>query len=417
MALAAIPLVLGASQLAVTLVNWLVTMLIVPKPLPKLDFSRGVPEVMRTLVAVPTMLVSEQNVADLLEGLEVRYLANRDDHVHFALVTDFQDAQEETMPGDAALLRRAKEGIEALNVKYKGDRGDRFFLFHRPRRWDSHERVWMGYERKRGKLAALNSLLRGKPGDSFSLIVGETSVLPSVRYVITLDTDTQLPRDVARQLIGTIAHPLNRARFDQGSRRVCEGYGVLQPRVAESMPVGGRSVFLRLFGGESGVDPYTRTVSDVYQDAFGEGSFIGKGIYDVDAFIRVTGDQFPENLILSHDLLEGCYARAALASDVQLYESSPQRYLADVSRRHRWVRGDWQISPWLLPRVPGPSGRRLDNPISALSRWKIFDNLRRSLVAPALLLVLIAGWSMLYPPWFWTLVVAGISLFPRSCDR
>ncbi len=412
MAAAAIPLVLGASQLAVTLVNWLVTMLIVPKPLPKLDFSGGVPDAMRTLVAVPTLLVSERNVADLLEGLEVRYLANRDDHVHFALVTDFQDAQEETTPGDAALLRRAKEGIDVLNEKYKGDRGDRFFLFHRPRRWDSHERVWMGYERKRGKLAALNSLLRGKPGDSFSLIVGETSVLPGMRYVITLDTDTQLPRDVAQQLVGTIAHPLNRARFDQGSRRVREGYGILQPRVAESMPVGGRSVFLRLFGGESGVDPYSRTVSDVYQDAFGEGSFIGKGIYDVDAFIRVAGDQFPDNLILSHDLLEGCYARTALASDVQLYESSPQRYLADVSRRHRWVRGDWQITPWMLPWVPGPSGRRLRNPISALSRWKIFDNLRRSLVAPALLLVLFAGWSTLYPPWFWTLVVAAISLAP-----
>ena len=176
------------------------------------------------------------------------------------------------------------------------------------------------------------------------------------------------------------------------------------------MPRGGRSVFLRLFGGESGVDPYTRTVSDVYQDAFLEGSFIGKGIYDVDAFIQVTGDQFPDNLILSHDLLEGCYARTALASDVQLYESSPQRYLADVSRRHRWVRGDWQISPWMFWRVPGPAGRRLHNPLSALSRWKIFDNLRRSLGPPALLFVLVAGWSILDPPWFWTLVVAGISL-------
>jgi len=411
-AVVAIPLVLGASQLAITLVNWLVAILIVPKPLPKLDFSQGVPPDMRALVAVPTMLVSERNVENLLEGLEVRYLANPDDHLHFALVTDFQDAPQETTSGDEALLRRAKEGIEALNVKYMGDRGDRFFLFHRSRRWNARERVWMGYERKRGKLAALNAVLRGGPKDLFSLIVGETSVLPSVRYVITLDTDTQLPRDVAQQLVGAIAHPLNRPRFDQGSRRVCEGYGVLQPRVAESVPVGGRSWFLRLFGGESGVDPYTRTVSDVYQDAFGEGSFIGKGIYDVDAFIRVLGDQFPENLILSHDLLEGCYARTALATDVQVYESSPPRYLTDVSRRHRWVRGDWQISPWLLPRVPGPGGRRLDNPISALSRWKIFDNLRRSVVAPALVLVLVVGWSVLSPPWFWSLVVAGISLFP-----
>ncbi|MDR3632866.1 MAG: glucoamylase family protein [Isosphaeraceae bacterium] len=410
--LVAIPLALGVSQLALTVVNWLVTMLIVPKRLPKLDFSRGLPPETRTLVAVPTMLVSEPSVDELLDGLEVRYLANQDDHLHFALLTDFQDAPHETMPGDEALVRRAQEGIESLNAKYRGDRGDRFFLFHRPRRWDAREQVWMGYERKRGKLSALNALLRGRPGDRFSLVVGETSVLPSVRYVITLDTDTHLPRDVAHELVGAIAHPLNRPRFGEGSRRVCEGYGLLQPRVAESMPVGGRSWFLRLFGGESGLDPYTRTVSDVYQDAFGEGSFIGKGIYDVDAFICVLGDQLPENLILSHDLLEGCYARTALVSDVQLYESSPPRYLADVARRHRWVRGDWQISPWLLPHVPGPGGVRLDNPISALSRWKILDNLRRSLVPPALVLVLVMGWSVLSPAWFWTLVVAGIGLFP-----
>ena len=252
MAAVAIPLVLGASQLAVTLVNWLVTMLIVPKPLPKLDFSGGVPEGMRTLVAVPTMLVSARNVADLLEGLEVRYLANRDDHVHFALVTDFQDAQEETTPGDAALLGRAKEGIEALNVKYKGDRGDRFFLFHRPRRWESHERVWMGYERKRGKLAALNSLLRGKPGDSFSLIVGATTVLAKVRYVITLDTDTQLPRDVARQLVGTMAHPLARCairpRVAARLRRVWDSPATRGGEHAGGRPVGVSATFRRRVG-------------------------------------------------------------------------------------------------------------------------------------------------------------------------
>ncbi len=411
-AVVAVPLLLGVSQLAIALVNWLVTMLIAPKPLPKLDFSRGLPPETRTLVVVPTMLVNEPNVENLIETLEVRYLANQDDHLHYALLTDFQDAPQETMTGDETLLQRAKEGIESLNRRYKGDRGDRFFLFHRPRRWDARERVWMGYERKRGKLAALNALLRGRAGDLFSLVVGETSVLPSVRYVITLDTDTQLPRDVAHELVGAIAHPLNRPRFSEGARRVCEGYGILQPRVAESMTLGGRSWFLRLFGGESGVDPYTRTVSDVYQDAFDEGSFIGKGIYDVDAFIRVLGDQLPENLILSHDLLEGCYARTALVSDVQIYESSPPRYLTDVARRHRWVRGDWQISPWLLRHVPGPSGARLENPISALSRWKICDNLRRSLVAPALVLVLAMGWFVLSPAWFWTLIVAGIGLFP-----
>jgi len=406
----AIPLALGVSHLAIALVNRLVTTLIAPKPLPKLDFSRGLLPEARTLVAVPTMLVSNQNVDDLLEGLEVRYLANQDDNLHFALLTDFRDAPQETMPEDEALLQRVKDGIEDLNARFKGKPGDRFFLFHRPRQWDARERVWMGYERKRGKLSALNALLRGRPGALFSLVVGETSILPAVRYVITLDTDTQLPRDVARQLVGTIAHPLNRPRYGEGARLVREGYGILQPRVAESMPVGGRSWFLHLFGGEAGVDPYTRTVSDVYQDVFAEGSFIGKGIYDVDAFIRVLEEQFPENLILSHDLLEGCYARAALVSDIQLYESSPPRYLADVSRRHRWVRGDWQIAPWLLPHVPGPDGVRLENPISALSRWKILDNLRRSLVAPALVIVLVMGWAVLSPAWFWSLAVAGIGL-------
>ncbi|MFI5455936.1 MAG: GH36-type glycosyl hydrolase domain-containing protein [Isosphaerales bacterium] len=406
----AIPLALGVSHLVIALVNRLVTTLIAPKPLPKLDFSRGLPPEARTLVAVPTMLVSDQNVDDLLEGLEVRYLANQDDNLHFALLTDFRDAPQETMPDDEALVRRAKEGIEDLNARFKGKRGDRFFLFHRPRRWDARERIWMGYERKRGKLSALNALLRGRPGAHFSLVVGETSVLPAVRYVITLDTDTQLPRDVAGQLVGTIAHPLNRPRYDERARLVREGYGILQPRVAESMPVGGRSWFLHLFGGEAGVDPYTRTVSDVYQDVFAEGSFIGKGIYDVDAFMRVLDGQFPENLILSHDLLEGCYARTALVSDIQLYESSPSRYLADVSRRHRWVRGDWQIAPWLLPHVPGPARARLENPISALSRWKVLDNLRRSLEAPALVMVLVMGWAVLRPAWFWSLVVAGIGL-------
>ena len=328
----------------------------------------------------------------------MRYLANRDDHVHFALVTDFQDAHEETMPGDAALLRLAKEGIEALNVKYKGDRGDRFFLFHRPRRWDAHERVWMGYERKRGKLAALNSLLRGSPGDRFSLIVGETSVLPSVRYVITLDTDTQLPRDVAQQLVGAIAHPLNRARFDQRVaarlRRVRHS-----PAARGGEHAGGRPV--RGFCDSSGASrAWTRTRAPsrtCTRMPSAKGRSSERAFTTSMRSFESLGDQFPENLILSHDLLEGCYARSALVSDVQLYESSPQRYLADVSRRHRWVRGDWQISPWLLPRVPGPAGRRLDNPISALSRWKIFDNLRRSLVAPSLVLVLIAGWCVLEP--------------------
>jgi hypothetical protein len=243
----------------------------------------------------------------------------------------------------------------------------------------------MGFERKRGKLADLNALLRGK-GNAFSLVVGNTALLSEMKYVISLDSDTQLPRDSARQFVGAMAHPLNVPRFDAvagdpASARVTRGYGILQPRVAVSLPGTNRSRYARLFGGEPGIDPYTRAVSDVYQDVFGEGSFIGKGIYDIDAFEHAIAGRLPLNRILSHDLLEGCYARSGLLSDEQLYEEFPSRYSADVRRRHRWIRGDWQVAGWILPRVPGVDARRHGNPLSALSRWKIFDNLRRSLVA------------------------------------
>jgi len=401
-----------ASHLAVALVNWLATMLATAHPLPRMDFSGGIPPEFRTLVAVPTMLISAQNVEDLIEALEVRYLANQDENLHFGLLTDFRDAHEETLPEDAPLLQLARKRIEDLNEKYRSARGDPFFLLHRPRRWNPQERIWMGYERKRGKLEELNSLLRGGPRDLCSLVVGETAVLSNVKYVITLDTDTQLPRDTARQFVGAMAHPLNRARYDEDRRRVCEGYGILQPRMAVSLPGTNRSRYARLCGSAPGIDPYTRVVSDVYQDVFGEGSFIGKGIYDVDALERSLKGRFPENQILSHDLLEGCYARAGLLSDVQLYEDYPSRYGADVSRRHRWIRGDWQIAPWLLPRVPVQDSSRQKNPLSLLSQWKIFDNLRRSLVPLALTLLLLLGWTALSPAWFWTMSVIGIILIP-----
>ncbi len=407
---------LGASQLAVTLVNWLATLLATPHPLPRLDFSEGIPPESRTLVVVPTLLTSAQNIEDLIEALEVRFLANRDKHLHFGLLTDFRDAREETIPEDESLLRLARKRIEELNEKYERAQGDTFFLFHRPRRWNPQERMWMGYERKRGKLGELNALLRGgamgDARDRFSLVVGEIAILSNVTYVITLDTDTQLPRDAARQFAAAMAHPLNRARYDEGTQRVSAGYGILQPRVAPSLPGTNRSEYARLNGSEPGIDPYTRAVSDVYQDLFGEGSFIGKGIYEIDAFERALKDRFPDNRILSHDLLEGCYARAGLLSDVPLYEDYPSRYSADVSRRHRWIRGDWQIARWVLPRVPGPDGETLKNPLSALSRWKIFDNLRRSLVPSALTLLFLLGWTVLSPAWLWTLSVIGILFLP-----
>ncbi|MHB8894100.1 MAG: GH36-type glycosyl hydrolase domain-containing protein [Candidatus Geothermincolia bacterium] len=400
--------VLSASQFAVAVVNWLATLLAQPQPLPRLDFSKGITPESRTLVVIPTMLTSAGNIEDLVEALEVRFLANRDEYLHFALLTDLQDAAVEKLPEDEPLVLHAKTKIEELNKKHRNASGDFFFLFHRPRRWNARERVWMGYERKRGKLAELNSFLRDRPGSRFSLVVGNTALLSTVRYVITLDTDTQLPRDLARQFVATMAHPLNRAHYEESRKRVVAGYGILQPRVAVSLPGTNRSRYARLYGGDPGIDPYTRTVSDVYQDVFGEGSFIGKGIYEVDAFARALSGRFPENRILSHDLIEGCFARAGLLSDVMVYEEYPRRYSTDVSRRHRWIRGDWQLLRWLLPGVPGPDGQRHDNPLSALSRWKLCDNLRRSLAPAALTLLLLLGWTALPAPWFWTLSVLGI---------
>ena len=401
---------LCASHLAVALVNWLATLSATPHLLPRMDFSRGIASQSRTLAVVPAMLTGVQDIEDLIEALEVRFLANRDANLHFGLLTDCRDAHKETLPEDEPLLRLAQKRIEELNQKYRSAGSGTFFLFHRPRRWNPQERLWMGYERKRGKLAELNSLLRGGSKDRFSLVVGETAVLSSVKYVITLDTDTQLPRDSAWQIVGAMAHPLNRARYDEDKRRVCQGYGILQPRMAVSLPATNRSRYARLCGSEPGIDPYTRAVSDVYQDLFGEGSFIGKGIYDVDAFERSLKGRFPGNRILSHDLLEGCYARAGLLSDVQLYEEYPSRYSADVRRRHRWIRGDWQIASWLLWRVPGAGATRQRNPLSALSQWKILDNLRRSLAPLALTLMLLLGWTNLSPAWFWTVAMIGILL-------
>ena len=410
---------LAASQLAVALVNWLATLLVTPHPLPRLDFSAGIPAQSRTLVVVPTMLSSAQNVEDLTEALEVTFLANRDERLHFGLLTDFRDTQQESLPGDGPLVQRAQARIDELNAKYGAgggrNRDDIFFLFHRPRRWNPRERLWMGYERKRGKLADLNALLRGGSEDRFSLVIGDTALLSEVKYVITLDTDTQLPRDAARQFVGAMAHPLNRPRYDATKRRVVEGYGILQPRVAASLSGTNRSRYARLYGGEPGIDPYTRAVSDVYQDVFGEGSFIGKGIYDVDAFEQAIGGRLPENRILSHDLLEGCYARAGLLSDVRLYEDYPPRYRADVSRRYRWIRGDWQLAGWLRGRVPGGNARRHKNPLSWLSQWKLFDNLRRSVVPAALVLLLLLGWTVLPRAWLWTSLVIGIMLLPSLC--
>ena len=403
---------LCASQLAVALVNWFSTLLAIPQPLPKMDFSKGIPPESRTLVVIPAMLSSEQNIKELVESLEVRFLANRDQNLHFSLLTDLQDSRIEYLPGDESLVQLVREKIEGLNEKYKGLNGDSFFLFHRPRQWNPREKLWMGYERKRGKLEELNSMLKGGTKNRFSLIVGKTDVLKYVKYIITLDTDTQLPRESAYRLAGAMAHPLNRAHYSEKEQRVTEGYAILQPRVAVSLPGTNRSRYAKLYGSHPGIDPYTRVVSDVYQDVFGEGSFIGKGIYDVSIFATALNGRFPENQILSHDLIEGCHVRAGLLTDVQLYEEYPARYNVDVNRRHRWIRGDWQLIRWLLPVVPSINGSLQKNPLSLLSRWKIFDNLRRSIMPLALTLMFLLSWMIYSQSWFWTLSVIGIVLIP-----
>jgi len=412
LALLAFALLVAASQLAQALVNQCASLFVHSGLLPRPDFSQRTPVHARTLVVVPTLLGDEAGVDALVEGLEVRYLANRGSHLYFGLLGDFHDSDQETLPGDEALLQRAARGIEELNQRYAAEDEDRFFLFHRPRRWNERERRWMGYERKRGKLSELNALLRGSGWERFSRVVGDIGVLAGVRYVITLDTDTLLPRDAAAELVATMEHPLNRPRRDSATGLVCGGYGILQPRVGISLSSGPRSGYARLFGSDAGIDPYTRAVSDLYQDAFEEGSFIGKGIYDVDAFEGALAGRFPDNAILSHDLVEGCHARSGLVSDVQLYEDYPATYRSDASRRERWIRGDWQLLPWLLPWSPNARGRWQRNPIGVLSRWKMFDNLRRSLVAPALLALLLTAWFALRAPLAWTLALLALPLLP-----
>ncbi|MDB5273643.1 MAG: glycosyltransferase 36 [Chitinophagaceae bacterium] len=402
----------GAAQLAIPLVNWLATLLVRPTLLPRMDFSKGIPSACRTLVVVPTMLSSKAYIDELIEALEIRFLANKEEHLHFGLLTDFTDAHLEHLPEDQELLDLASDRILSLNRQYKQNEEDIFFLFHRPRTWNMEEEQWMGYERKRGKLSALNALLRDRSKKEFSLVTGDHTILRDIKYVITLDSDTQLPREAAWKFIATMAHPLNRAIYNEELKRVTDGYGILQPRVASGIPKSAASLYLRMQGNVSGIDPYTRLSSDVYQDLFGEGSFIGKGIYDVDVFEQSVNGIFQENRILSHDLLEGCYTRSGLVSDVLLYEDSPAQYATDIKRHHRWIRGDWQIAAWMLPFITGGNGKLIHNKLSALSRWKIFDNIRRSLLPISLVLLLVMGWSVLPFPWFWTLTVTFIILLP-----
>ena len=391
-------IIFPVSSIAISLLNWVFTSTLTPSFLPKLELREGIPESYRTMVVIPTLLPSVPRVRELLEQLEVYYLANQSSNLHFALLGDFIDAKSAEESADEEIILAAKQGIRSLNEKY----GDKcFYFFHRARLWNPAEGVWMGWERKRGKIIEFNRLLRQTESTSYSIQIGELSVLNSVRYVITLDADTQLPRGTAKELIGTIAHPLQAPRLNEDKSRVVEGYGILQPRISVSILNAAASYFARISSGKVGVDPYTCAISDIYQDLFGEGIFTGKGIYDVDVFHQVTGDAFPENTILSHDLLEGIYARAGLVTDIELIDGYPEKYHTFVRRLHRWVRGDWQILSWLFKDIP------------LISKWKIFDNLRRSLEAPAQLLLIVLAFTILPgTSWFWVGLVLLEVFFP-----
>jgi cellobiose phosphorylase len=400
-------IVVPASELTIQIVQRIVAALVPPRRLPRLEYA-ALPADARTMVIVPTIIDSIDRAHALVDHLEVQAVGNLDPHVHFAILSDFPDAVSETLPGDEPIIAAARAAVDGLNARYPGESGGRFFLFHRTRQWNPRESLWMGWERKRGKIEEFNRLLRGATDTSFTVCVGDLDVLPGVRYCITLDSDTRLPRDAARELVGISTHPLNRPVYDPQARRVVEGYGILQPRVSVTFTSAAGSLFARLYAGHTGVDPYTTAVSDTYQDLFGEGSFTGKGLYDVDAFITALEGCAPENALLSHDLFEGLYARSALVSDVELVDEYPSSVLTHARRQHRWIRGDWQILLWLLPVVPSRHGLTR-NRLPLISRWKIFDNLRRSLVPPMLLGMLLAGWMWLPgSPWFWTGIAVGV---------
>ena len=406
---------LPALAAVVALVDWVVTLVVPPRILPKLNLSgeqgaHGIPDSCRTLVVVPAMLTSAPEVASLVQQIEQHYLRNPDHNLYFALLTDFGDAREPHLPGDAALLEQARAGIGVLNARYgsePGAQGGPFCMFHRERRWNAQEGRWIGWERKRGKLHELNRWLRGATDTSITSSIGQVEQLRLVKYVITLDADTILGRDSARRLVATLAHPLNHAQADPRSGRVVHGYGLLQPRTEITPASANYSRFSRIFAGDVGLDLYTHAVSNVYQDLFGSGSYIGKGIYDIDAFETSLAGRVPENTLLSHDLFEGIHARAGLVTDIVLYEDYPPSYLTYTRRQHRWTRGDWQLLPWLLPvRRPtelAAGHQQITAGFGVIDTWKLLDNLRRSLLPPALLLLIIAGWLILPgAAWVWT---------------
>lgn len=408
--------VLPASVLGVTLVNWMVTLLSVPRRLPKLDLRRAIASDCRTAIAIPALVSKPEDAAELAQALEAHRLSNPDPMLQFVLLSDHADAKTRTLPQDAEVEKALVAAIDGLNARYGDGRGGGpFHLLHRDRLHNPVEGCWMGWERKRGKLEQFNTLILRGDRDAFPCRAGDTRALRRVRFVLTVDADTKLPSGSVNRLVATLAHPLNTARFDADTGRVRGGYTILQPRVEISPEDSTQTLFARLYTGDTAIDIYSRAVSDVYQDLFGDGSFTGKGLYEVATFERSLKGRVPEGRILSHDLFEGLHGRVGLTSDIVVYEGFPQGYPEQSARLHRWIRGDWQLLPWLGRNVPGPDGTKLANRFSLLGRWKLLDNLRRSLVPISLMALVLAGWALLPgSPWVWTglaILVPGAHLF------
>ncbi len=402
-----------ASDIAINLNNWVLSHICKPAFIPKLDFEKGIGEENASMVVMPVLIIDKKCVHELFENLEVHFLANKDDNLYFALLGDFKDSDNEKMPGDDEIIQTAIESIEKLNKKYGRSDNPQFFFLLRHRQYNERQNKWMGWERKRGALMEFNAMLLGDTNTSYSIKSKGIEELPKIKYVITLDSDTILPIDGAQRLIGAMSHTLNLPVVDENRGIVVDGYGLLQPRIGVNLESANKSFFSRIFAGEYGIDPYSNAVSDIYQDIFGEGIFTGKGIYDLEVFHNLLKESIPENTVLSHDLLEGSYVRTGLVTDIELIDSYPSRYNSFSNRTHRWVRGDWQLLRWLRPTVSNSSGERVANPLSTISRWKILDNIRRSLVSPFLMLIIILGFGI-FPGkvFFWLTISVSVQAFP-----
>lgn len=406
-----------ATDAVVAAVNRFLMWAIRVSELPALELKEGVPDHFRTMVVVPTLLTKRSSILEMVNRLEKHYLSSRDGEIYFALLTDWTDSPTENRKGDQDLLEIARRDVARLNQTYgAGPAGTRFLLLHRRRQWSVSEEKWIGWERKRGKLHELNLLLRGAPDTSFFSLSGQ-NIPQDVRYVVTVDSDTRLPHEVVRRLVGKIAHPLNNARFDPQTGRVMEGYAVLQPRVTPSLPEARQStLFQRVFSSPNGIEPYTAAVSDLYQDMFAEGSFAGKGIYEIDTFEAALAGRVPDGTLLSHDLFEGVFARAGLVTDIEVIEEYPTDYLVSVARLNRWVRGDWQLLPWIFSWMGRfPTIRIKTNPLTGIARWKMLDNLRRSLSAPMAVGALFAGWFLeFHNALVWSLCIVSTLVIPAA---